>query len=74
MVNQKQPNTKEFKQGDKKHIGNLPNGYTKLVCANFQNWQYEDLPDNVVKTVKYFILDTIGVIAGAANAPGINAT
>ena len=71
MVIQKQPNTKEFKQGDKKHIGNLPNGYTKLVCANFQNWQYEDLPDNVVKTVKYFILDTIGVIAGAANAPGI---
>lgn len=32
---------------------------------------YEDLPPDVVRTVKLFTLDTLGVIAGAAKAPGM---
>jgi len=35
--------------------------------------RYEDLPDDVVRTVKLFTLDTLGVIAGAARAPGMAA-
>ncbi|WP_162939797.1 MmgE/PrpD family protein [Neorhizobium sp. NCHU2750] len=33
--------------------------------------RYEDLPDDVVTITKLFILDTLGVIAGAAKAPGM---
>lgn len=32
---------------------------------------YSDIPDDVVRTVKLFTLDTLGVIGGAARAPGM---
>ncbi|HEY0124297.1 MAG TPA: MmgE/PrpD family protein [Rhizobium sp.] len=32
---------------------------------------YDDLPPDVITTTKLFILDTLGVIAGAAKAPGM---
>ncbi len=34
-------------------------------------WRYEDLPAGVVTMLKHFLLDELGVIAGAAHAPGI---
>ena len=55
----------------KKHAGGASEGYTRRVCEAFENWQFDDLPDNVVQTVKLFVLDTLGVIGGAAAAPGI---
>ena len=33
--------------------------------------RFEDLPEDVVRIVKLFTLDTLGVIAGAARAPGM---
>ena len=46
-------------------------GYTRALCENIAGWRYEDLPQDVVKTAKALIVDTLGVIAGAARAPGI---
>jgi 2-methylcitrate dehydratase PrpD len=41
------------------------------LCATLSAWRYEDLPAVVIEQVKLFLLDTLGVIGGAANAPGI---
>lgn len=41
------------------------------VCEAIARWQYDDLPPEVVKSVKLFIIDTLSVIAGAYAAPGI---
>ena len=49
----------------------LPDGYSRALCANIAEWTYETLPAPVVRNVKALILDTLGVIGGAAHAPGI---
>jgi 2-methylcitrate dehydratase PrpD len=41
------------------------------LCADVAQWRYEDLPLEVVATVKRLIHDTLGVLGGAAQAPGI---
>lgn len=51
--------------------GLVGDGFSRSLCQALLSWHYEDLPANVVHTVKLFLLDTLGVIAGAANAPGI---
>ncbi|HYK13340.1 MAG TPA: MmgE/PrpD family protein [Burkholderiales bacterium] len=49
----------------------LAEDYTLRLCEQLARWRYEDLPAEVVRMLKFFLLDTLGVIAGAANAPGI---
>jgi 2-methylcitrate dehydratase PrpD len=49
----------------------LPDGYSRALCANIAQWNYDSLPVPVLQTVKALILDTLGVIGGAAQAPGI---
>jgi 2-methylcitrate dehydratase PrpD len=49
----------------------LPDGYSRALCANIAEWNYDRLPVPVLQTVKALILDTLGVIGGAAHAPGI---
>ena len=49
----------------------LADGYTRNLCEALAGWRYEMLPASVVQTVKRLVLDALGVIAGAANAPGI---
>ena len=46
-------------------------GASRRLAADVAQWRYEDLPPEVVATIKRFIFDTIGVIGGAAQAPGI---
>lgn len=41
------------------------------LCETIASLRYEQLPGPVVRTVKALILDTLGVIGGAAHAPGI---
>jgi len=41
------------------------------LCEAVAAWRFEDLPAAVVTMLKHFLLDELGVIAGAANAPGI---
>src|SRR5262245_23603310 len=41
------------------------------LCRHVAGWRFEDLPTEVVRTSKHLLLDTIGVMAGAADAPGI---
>src|SRR4051812_3097116 len=49
----------------------LAEDYTLRLCEQLARWRYEDLPAAVVSTLKFFLIDTLGVIAGATNAPGI---
>lgn len=49
----------------------LPDGYSRALCANIAAWTYDALPAPVLHNVKALILDTLGVIGGAAQAPGI---
>ncbi len=49
----------------------LPDGYSRALCATVAGWTYDTLPAKVVQTTKALILDTLGVIGGAATAPGI---
>ena len=49
----------------------LADDYTQRLCEQFARWRYEDLPAEVVRTLKLFMIDTLGVIGGAANAAGI---
>ena len=44
---------------------------SREVCENVAAWRYEDVPATVIETVKALMLDTLGVIGGAARAPGI---
>ena len=46
---------------------------SRKLCENVAAWRYEDLPGAVVQTAKALMLDTLGVIGGAAHAPGIEA-
>ncbi|MSO92998.1 MAG: MmgE/PrpD family protein [Rhodospirillales bacterium] len=47
-------------------------GFTRDVCRTLAAVRYEDLPREVVERVKLFLLDTLGVLAGGAKAPGID--
>ena len=49
----------------------LADDYTLRLCEQLARWRYEDLPAEVVRMLKFFLIDTLGVIAGAPNAPGI---
>lgn len=49
----------------------LPDDYTLRLCEQLARWRYEDLPAEVVRMLKFFLIDTLGVIAGASNAVGI---
>ena len=49
----------------------LPDGYSRALCATIAGWTYDTLPAPVLRNVKALILDTLGVIGGAAHAPGI---
>src|SRR5688572_17854327 len=44
---------------------------SRTLCENVAAWRFEQLPQNVVKTVKALMLDALGVIGGASRAPGI---
>ncbi len=46
-------------------------GISRRFCDAMAAWSYDDLPADVVHTVKLFTLDTFGVIGGASHAPGI---
>lgn len=46
-------------------------GLSRRLCESVGSLRYEDLPPGVVATVKRQILDTLGLIGGAAHAPGI---
>lgn len=46
-------------------------GISREFCEAAGAVSYEDIPDDVLYTVKLFILDTLGVIGGAPDAPGI---
>jgi hypothetical protein len=49
----------------------LPDDYSLRLCEQLTRWRYEDLPAEVVRMLKRFMIDTLGVIGGAANAAGI---
>lgn len=49
----------------------LAEGASLRFCEGISRWRYEDLPREVVATVKFLIVDALGVIGGAAHAPGI---
>ena len=49
----------------------LAEGASLRLCEAILRWRYEDLPRAVVATLKMLILDALGVIGGAAQAPGI---
>lgn len=49
----------------------LPADFSLKLCESIAAWRYEDLPAPVVRTLKHFLIDTLGVIGGAAEAPGI---
>jgi len=49
----------------------LPGNFSLQLCAAINAWRYEDLPASVVSTLKRMLLDTLGNIAGAAQATGI---
>jgi len=46
-------------------------GASLELCEAVARWRYEDLPPAVVRVLKSFLIDTLGVIGGAARAPGI---
>jgi 2-methylcitrate dehydratase PrpD len=53
-------------------VQNAPaDGFSREVMAAYENWSYSSLPTSVVNRIKLFVLDTLGVIAAAAEAPGI---
>ena len=49
----------------------LADDYSFRLCEQLARWRYEDLPAEVVRALKFFLIDTLGVIAGAPNAAGI---
>ncbi|HSQ02889.1 MAG TPA: MmgE/PrpD family protein [Burkholderiales bacterium] len=49
----------------------IAEGLSLQLCREIASWRYEDLPDAVIATVKQLLLDSLGVIGGAAHAPGI---
>ena len=49
----------------------LADGYSHALCSTIAGWTYDTLPAPVLRNIKALILDTLGVIGGAAHAPGI---
>jgi len=49
----------------------LEEGASLKLCETISRWRFEDLPPEVVRVLKSFLVDTLGVIGGAARAPGI---
>ena len=49
----------------------LGDDYSLRLCEQIARWRFDDLPADVVHKLKLFVLDTLGVIGGAAHAPGI---
>ena len=49
----------------------LAEGASLRLCTAVSSWRYEDLPADVVATLKSLIIDALGVLGGAAQAPGI---
>ncbi|MBI4204489.1 MAG: MmgE/PrpD family protein [Betaproteobacteria bacterium] len=49
----------------------LAEGTSLKLCEAVSGWRYEDLPQEVIATLKLLILDALGVIGGAAQAAGI---
>jgi 2-methylcitrate dehydratase PrpD len=49
----------------------LAEGASLRLCDALARWRHEDLPAEVVATLKRLILDALAVIGGAAQAPGI---
>src|SRR5687768_7775511 len=49
----------------------LADGASLRLCEAISRWRYEDLPREVIAALKLLILDALGVIGGAAQAPGI---
>ncbi len=47
-------------------------GFALETCGVLGSITYDDLPTEVVKCVKTFLLDSLGVLGAAANAPGID--
>ncbi len=48
-------------------------GLSRKLCVSAVALRYEDLPADVIRTVKLLVLDTLGVIGAAKSAPGIQA-
>ena len=46
-------------------------GASLELCEAVARWRYEDLPPAVVRVLKSLLIDALGVIGGAACAPGI---
>ena len=51
----------------------MPAAPGRVLAKAISALRFEDLPPEVVRTVKLFTLDTLGVIGGAAKAPGMRA-
>lgn len=49
----------------------IPDGIGRELAAAVASIEYANLPPEVIDTVKLFTLDTLGVIGGAATAPGM---
>src|SRR5258705_459583 len=49
----------------------LGDDYSLRLCEQIARWRFDDLPADVVHKLKLFVLDTLGVIGGAAHAPRI---
>src|SRR5262245_46753090 len=49
----------------------LVEGASLRLCETVARLRYEDLPPGVVRVLKAFLVDSLGVIGGAAGAPGI---
>ncbi|MDO8877679.1 MAG: MmgE/PrpD family protein [Pseudolabrys sp.] len=52
-------------------IAAATDGISRRLCESLVDWSYDDLPTDVVQTIKLFVVDTFGVIGGAAKAPGM---
>jgi 2-methylcitrate dehydratase PrpD len=56
---------------DAAEVLRLPEGYSAALCEQVAAIEYEALPPAVIAAAKALILDALGVIGGAARAPGI---
>jgi 2-methylcitrate dehydratase PrpD len=65
------PNTSNVKEMFAVKSLPLPDGYSRALCTTIAGWTYDSLPAPALHAVKALILDTLGVIGGAAHAPGI---
>ncbi|MFN0306094.1 MAG: MmgE/PrpD family protein [Burkholderiales bacterium] len=52
-------------------MSSLPPDFSLKLGAQLAAWRYEQLPVSTVRMVKRIVLDALGVIGGAARAPGI---